>query len=718
MGRAAALGRPGRRLIAGAAVLLAAAACALVLTVTASHSRPAQERRTGTGPPDLMAPDAITPATVRRLQPAWSFRTGHLSGAATPAATIKFQVTPIYVAGRLVLCTPFSEIIALDPETGAPVWRFDPQIDRTRAPANSFNCRGIASWRDPKSTGAALCATRILAATLDRRLIALDHRTGAPCPDFGDRGTVAIDPPGQGFEAGEIQSSSVPAVIGERVIVGSSLADNRRSAAPAGLVHAFDVRTGERRWSFDPLPRTQRQARAQGWPAPARVGHANVWAQMATDPARGLVFLPTSSASPDYFGGDRPGDNRHANSLVAVEADTGQVRWAFQFVRHDVWDYDLPAQPILTTLELGSQERDVIVQLTKMGLVFVLDRATGEPVFPVEERPAPQGGVPGEALAPVQLWPATIEPLIDPDDVEPFGLVPWEREACRRQMAGLRHDGLYTPPTETGSLIYPFSGGGVNWGGGGFDDRQGLLVVNVSRVAQAVRLIPQDRERPVRQDDFGPASGVASQRGAPYAVERRVLLSPMGVPCTPPPWGTLIGLDIKNGRKAWEVPLGTSETVAPFSIAWNSGTVNLGGPLVMDSGVTFIAAAGDLYLRAFETRSGRLLWQTRLPAGGQATPMTYRHKARTYVVQAAGGHGGLATPPGDWVLAYALPGPRDPVDWAFRASQLYNRPGMRAWGWLVASLLLGLGAAAGLRAAGLRVARRRPEPAARRAVPR
>jgi quinoprotein glucose dehydrogenase len=599
----------------------------------------------------------ITPGNVDELRRAWTFRTG--DEAQRPAALmrrIKFETTPILVDDRLVFCSSFDEVIALDPGSGSLLWRHDPGVATDRRPANRYNCRGVAQWRDPGASQSAPCATRIYVATVDARLIALDAARGEPCADFGNRGEVVLDP-GPLYWPGEFQVSSAPVVAAGVVIVGSSISDNERVDAPSGRVRAYDTRTGAPLWSWDPIPRDPADPAAATWGDGFRsTGAANVWAPMSIDEARGLVFLPTSSPSPDFYGGLRPGDNRNADSVVALRIADGTVAWAFQVVRHDVWDYDLPAQPTLTTLSIDGARRDVVIQGTKQGFVFVLDRDTGVPVFPVEQRPVPGRGEAGEVLSPTQLFPVDLPPLVPsalrPEDA--FGLTPWDRAACRRQLEGLRNDGLYTPPTLRGTVVFPFTGGGVNWGGVAVDPH-GVVYVNTSRAAHVITLIPRDRFAQAKAAE--PGKEISPQTGAPYGMKREMLSSPSGGLCNPPPWGTLAALDLTTHRILWEAVLGTTEDLAPLGLAVATGTPNFGGPIATAGGLVFIGAAMDHYLRAFDAANGHELWRGRLPAPGMATPMTYGWHGRQYVVVAAGGHGEAGTITSDAVVAFALPAP-------------------------------------------------------------
>ena len=403
-------------------------------------------------------------------------------------------------------------------------------------------------------------------------------------------------------------------------------------------------------------------------------GHANVWAPMSVDEERGLVFLPTSSPSPDFWGGKRPGNNDYANSVVALRAETGERVWSYQTVHHDVWDYDLPAQPTLARIDTGEGPRDVVIQPTKQGFVFVLDRDTGKPVWPVEERAVPQGGAEGEQLSPTQPFPTHVPPLlsqqISADDV--FGLIPfWERGACRAQVASARNEGLYTPPSTQGTVVFPMTGGGVNWGGAAFDPVNQILYANTSRAIHIVKLLP----RAAVADGFNPPPGhdFGRQQGAPFAMTRAVAMSPLGLLCNKPPWGEMVAVDLKAGKILWRSRVGTTEDRAPLGIAFHFGTPLVNGVAITAGGLAFTGAM-DAYLRAFDARSGQELWQGRLPVPGVANPMTYLWKGEQYVAIGAGGHSESGTTIGDSVVAFRLARPGEaPSLW----SRTIDRPGGR-----------------------------------------
>jgi quinoprotein glucose dehydrogenase len=589
--------------------------------------------------------DKITPQNANNLIRAWEFRTGDLQNRPPEVMKwTKFESTPLFVEDSLILCSPFNEVIALDPGTGAQKWRFDPKVSNSRRPGNRFNCRGVTYWVDDAAADGAACRSRIFMGTNDSRVIALDAKSGKACEDFGEHGEVKVDIGKSLLWPGEFQISSAPVVTRGVVVVGSAISDNKRVDAPLGTVRAFDARSGKPRWSFDPLIHDGIEA-----------GHSNVWAPMSADDARGLVFLPTTSASPDFWGGKRPGNNAHANSVVALRSETGELVWSFQTVHHDVWDYDLPAQPTLARIDTGEGMRDIVIQPTKQGFVFVLDRDTGKPVWPVEERAVPQGGVAGEMLSPTQPFPTHL-PSLSPQKFssdDEFNFPPLiGSPSCRALLGSARNDGLYTPPSTQGTLEFPMTGGGVNWGSAAFDPVHQILYANTTNAIHIIKLMPQ-AEVPQGYDP-PPGHDFGRQTGAPFAMTRVVALSKFGLPCNKPPWGEMVALDLKAGKILWRATVGTSEDRAPLGIAFRWGTPLFSGVVVTGGGVVFTGAL-DAYLRAFDATSGRELWQGRLPVPGVANPMTYLWQGEQYVAIAAGGHSEAGASIGDSVVAFRLP---------------------------------------------------------------
>jgi len=592
---------------------------------------------------------------VARLRVAWTYRTGETVGAPGPYAHYAFEATPLMVDGTLFLSTPYNRVIALDAETGQERWAWDAKVDRGRRVAIATS-RGVSTWLDAEARPDRACRRRIFLGTVDARLVALDAATGAPCADFGRSGQIDLS---EGIEVSDgrccYQVTSPPAVVGGLVVVGSSIGDNRGADLERGVVRAYDARSGALRWSWDPIPTRESDPARATWAGDSwrRTGAANVWSVMSVDAERGLLFLPTSSPSPDFYGGERLGANVYANSVVALRAATGEVVWHFQVVHHDLWDYDVPAQPVLVTMPVEGKPVPAVVVATKMGHVFVLHRETGAPLLPVEERPVPQSTVPGEQASPTQPFPIRPRPLVPArltaDDA--WGLSEAERDACRARISRLRSEGIFTPPSLEGTVIFPGYAGGTNWGGVSHDPARGLLITATNRLPFVVTLVPRERYQQERASAARSGREFAAQRGTPYGMHREALMSPGGLPCNSPPWGALTAVDLATGDVRWEVPLGTSPELPAIP-----GSVNLGGALTTASGLVFIGAARDGKLRAFDVETGRVLWSGELPAGGQATPMTYRAPSgRQLVVIAAGGHTALGTKTGDHVVAFALP---------------------------------------------------------------
>ncbi len=589
---------------------------------------------------------------VSKLTVAWTFHTGDISDGSGDRRRTGFETTPIVVDHTLYLTTGFNRIIALEPATGAQRWAFDPQTALTLGYGDGLINRGAAMWLDPERPASQPCRRRIYEATLDARLVSIDAATGQRCADFGTGGEVSLTGVAR-FSRGRYHMTSPPAVVDNLVVVGSSIDDNSRVDMPAGVVRAFDARTGALRWAWDPIPPNEAEASAD--PAKRwRTGAANAWSILAVDPERHLVFVPTGSASPDYFGGLRPGDDKWANSVVALRAATGEPAWGFQLVHHDLWDYDTASGPLLATLTRDGRQVPVVVQGNKTGFVYVLNRDTGVPVFPVEERPVPKSDVPGEAASPTQPFPVALPALsrqhVSADDA--WGATPEDRDACRARMAGLRNDGVFTPPSLQGSLVLPAHVGGMNWSGYAYDASRQLLIVNTNNLAAKVKLIPQAVfNDPAQRTEKGEYTG---QAGTAYGMFRTFLMSPSGLPCIAPPWGTLTALDLASGTIRWQVPLGS---FTPANPNVPPGSISLGGPIVTAGGLVFIAGTWDPFLRAFDVETGKELWKARLPFGGHATPMTYQaSNGRQYVVIAAGGHGKIDEQPvGDALVAFALP---------------------------------------------------------------
>ena len=595
----------------------------------------------------------ITRENVRHLEVAWVHRSGD---EPEDEAKTAHQATPILDDGTLYYCSPLNRVFAVDAETGRERWAFDPRVDVQGT--WSRRCRGLSLWRDTEAPAGAACSRRIFTSTLDARLLALDAATGEPCPAFGERGAVDLRVGLSPHTPREYQPTSVPTVIGGVVAVGASVADAQRLGVPGGVVRGYDVRTGALVWAFDPVLRPPLPPAPDGT-SRYHPGTPNAWGVFSADPKRDLLFLPMGNPSPDFYRGKgvRRDLDHYGSAVVALRGRTGEVVWRFQTVHHDLWDYDVSAPPALVELRKDGRRVPAVAQPTKMGFLFLLHRETGEPVYPVEERAVPGGGALADALSPTQPFPTHPPPLhpitLEPDDA--FGLTPLDRRWCRKRIEALRSDGIYTPPTLEGNVLFPGVAGGTNWGGLAFDPERQIAVMNSTRMPNTQRLVPRDEATSVETDL--PYRILFPQRGTPYALEQGVLVSPLGIPCSKPPWGTILAVDLERGERLWERPFGTTRGRAPWPFWIPFGLPSMGGPTTTASGLVFIGAAMDGYLRVYDVETGEELWRHHLPAGGQAGPMTYRLRpdGRQYVVIAAGGHGTLGTEIGDTLVAFALP---------------------------------------------------------------
>ena len=599
--------------------------------------------------------DMINAGNVGALEVAWTFRTGDAYQPQRGRPTA-FEATPLHVDGTLYFSTPLGRVFALDSTNGRARWVFDANVPRNGG-YGDFASRGVSLWQSGTER-------RIFLATIDARLIALDARNGQLARQFGTAGVIdlraglRIAP--EAFA--DYQVTSPPAIIGDTVVIGSAIQDGARTTEPSGEVRAFDARTGALKWSWDPIPQDSQALGASTWESGSarRTGAANAWSVIVADPARRLVFVPTSSPSPDYYGGERLGDNLFANSVVALGAETGARVWHFQTVHHDLWDYDVAAPPLLFDMPRGGRAIPAIAVASKTGHLFVLDRETGEPLIPIEERPTPASDVPGEAASPTQPFPRAPRSLarttLSANDA--WGVSDEARAWCRLTIAALRSDGFFTPPSLQGTLVLPGNIGGMAWGGMAYDRRRDLIVTVVNNLAAEVRLISRaDLDATRKTGRLDGDFEVAEQRGTPYAMARRLLLHPKtGLPCTPPPWGTLAAIRAATGDVLWQVPLGRFPNTDAFDQADSWGSIALGGPVVTAGGVVFTAGTLEPAIYAFDVQSGRQLWKGTLPTSARATPMTYLGRdGQQYVTVSAGGHGVSVGPPlGDYVVAFRL----------------------------------------------------------------
>jgi len=601
--------------------------------------------------------DQINSGNVHSLEVAWMHRSGDMrQGPAlrddgidmnTALPSSSFQATPLVVENTLYYCTPFNRVFALDPQTGAERWMFDPKVDmRTK---QITNCRGVSSWIDPELPAGASCRHRIFAPTLDARIIALDGETGEPCADFADNGAIVLARNLGEHEDRTYAVTSPPAIIRDTLVTGAFVLDAFDTKVPAGVVRAYDVRSGALLWAWNPVAPGRDPVDADGNYVQ---GTTNVWSVISVDEALGQVYVPTGNSSPDYYGGQREGHlDYYSSSIVALDAQSGNVVWSVQTVHHDIWDFDVPAQPTLVDLEIDGNTVPALVQVTKMGLTWVLDRRDGTNLFPVEERPVPQdGAVPGEYLAPTQPFPAKPAPLhplrIDADDA--WGITPWDRNACRKAIEGLAHGPIYTPIGCDGTILYPAPTGGNNWGSPAIDPERQIMIASAIQMPMVAKLIPRE--------SCGQSGKEMPQRGTPYCVLIDLLASPLGAPCTAPPWGTLAAIDLRSGDELWRVPLGTLEGMIPLIGRWFKGSPGFGGSLLTKSGLIFTAATSDPYLRIIDATNGEELAKFALPTQAASVPMSYRidKNGKQFVVLAVGGHWTGTAPSGDYLIAFAL----------------------------------------------------------------
>ena len=607
----------------------------------------------------------ITPDNVSKLKPVWTFRTGDIPGPNDPGETTA-ENTPLKVNGMLYVCTPHSQVIALDPDTGKEIWRFDPKLS-TQGADNfkgwaHMTCRGVSYFDTAKASAStqaspatpAVCPKRIYVPTADTRLIALDADTGKMCEDFGNKGQVDLSSNIGGFTAGGYYSTSPATVAGGLVIIGGHVTDNVSTDEPSGVVRAYDAITGKLVWNWDSGNPDDTAPIADG--AHYTRNSPNMWSVMSADEKLGLLYLPMGNQMPDQWGGNRtPESEKYSAGLVALDIASGKVRWNFQFTHHDLWDMDVGGQPSLVDIKTAEGIKPAVMASTKQGSIYVLDRSNGQPIVPINETPVPQGAVEGDHTSPTQpmselnFMPQTLR------EHDMWGVTPFDQMLCRIDFRSMRYDGIYTPPSLQGSLVYPGNFGVFDWGGISVDPVRQIAFVNPSYMAFKSKLVPSAEVEggPARKSE---TEGVQPNKGAPYGVIMSAFLSPMGLPCQAPSWGYVAAVDLTTHKTIWKHKNGTVRDSSPVPIPLSMGVPSLGGTFTTASGLAFLSGTLDQYLRAYDVRNGKTLWEGRLPAGAQTTPMTYTGKdGRQYVVVMAGGHGSLGTKQGDYVMAFALP---------------------------------------------------------------
>ncbi|CRL99577.1 glucose/quinate/shikimate family membrane-bound PQQ-dependent dehydrogenase [Pseudomonas sp. 24 R 17] len=606
----------------------------------------------------------ITPENAHKLVPAWTFRTGDIPGAGDPGETTA-ENTPLKVNGMLYVCTPHSQVIALDPDTGKEIWRFDPKI--TTQGAESFKgwahmtCRGVsyhddAAYASEQSPAAApnACPKRIFVPTADTRLIALNADTGKMCEDFGDKGQVDLHANIGSFAPGGYYSTSPPAVTKNLVVIGGHVTDNVSIDEPSGVIRAFDVHTGKLVWNWDSGNPDDTTPLAEG--KTYTRNSPNMWSMFAVDEKLGMLYLPMGNQMPDQYGGDRTDDSeKYAAGLTALDIDTGHVKWTFQFTHHDLWDMDVGGQPSLIDIKTEAGVKQAVMASTKQGSIYVLDRATGQPVVPIHEVAVPQGAVAGDRTSPTQ--PKSDLNFMPPPlkERDMWGVTPFDQMLCRIDFKSLRYDGPFTPPSLQGSIVYPGNFGVFDWGGISVDPVRQIAFVNPSYMAFKSKLIPA-ADIAKQGPRVSETEGVQPNKGAPYGVILEAMLSPMGLPCQAPAWGYVAAVDLTTHKTIWMHKNGTVRDSSPVPIPLTMGVPSLGGTFTTAGGVSFLSGTLDQYLRAYDVKNGKQLWEGRLPAGAQTTPMTYTGKdGKQYVLVMAGGHGSLGTKQGDYVMAFKLP---------------------------------------------------------------
>jgi quinoprotein glucose dehydrogenase len=604
----------------------------------------------------------ITPENVADLVVAWRTHTGDVwpnpdettgihmretqppaPGAPVPKAPTVWSATPIFVNNTLYLGTPFYRIFALEPDTGKVKWVYDSKSVLEALTQPDLKNRGVAYWQAETIVDGQPCQKRVYVGTMDAKLHSVDADTGQPCQDFGVNGIVDINQWNSENAKWPLSILQPPTVFKDYLFVGWAGKDWAYAEDPPGTVFALDARTGAQRWTF----------RTMVDPIAAKTGTANVWASMSVDAERNLLYLPVSSPSPNFFGGNRLAPIELGTSVTALDITTGNVVWSRQLVHHDLWDFDTNSAPTLVDITKDGQTIPALVQTSKQGFLYVLNRETGEPIYPIEERPVPASTVPGEQASPTQPYVALPKAVVDDAWPGVYGLADAASFGyCSRMAESLTYEGRFTPPSLNGTLVYPGTIGGVEWGGGAVDPNSQIFVVNNSSAVQIYKLIPRaEYEAAAARGETG---SFFPMTGAPYGIQLTTFINPIGMPCWRPPYGSISAYDLKTGERLWNEPFGQVQQWG-FYMPESWGSITIGGPVITASGLIFIGASMDSRVRALEVKTGKLLWKALVSAPAVALPAVYEHKGKQYVVFAVGGNSILTPSVSDEVVAFSLP---------------------------------------------------------------
>ncbi|MEZ2576691.1 glucose/quinate/shikimate family membrane-bound PQQ-dependent dehydrogenase [Buttiauxella ferragutiae] len=603
----------------------------------------------------------INDKNVGQLKEAWTFQTGDVKRPTDPGE-ITNEVTPIKVRDTLYLCTAHQQLFALDAATGKQKWKFDPRLD-TNPSFQHVTCRGV-SYHEATADNASAdavsdCPRRIILPVNDGRLFAINADNGQLCESFANKGILNLQTNMPVTTPGMYEPTSPPIITDKVIVIAGAVTDNYSTREPSGVIRGFDVNSGKLLWAFDPGAKDPNTI--PGDEHHFSLNSPNSWAPAAYDAKLDLVYLPMGVTTPDIWGGNRtPEQERFASSIVALNATTGKLVWSYQTVHHDLWDMDMPSQPTLADITVKGETVPVIYAPAKTGNIFVLDRRDGKLVVPAPEKPVPQGAAKGDYVTPTQPFSdLSFRPKKDLSGADMWGATLYDQMVCRIIFHNLRYEGIFTPPSEQGTLVFPGNLGMFEWGGISVDPNRQVAIANPMALPFVSKLMPRGPGNPIEPPKdakgSGSESGIQPQYGVPFGVTLNPFLSPFGLPCKQPAWGYISAVDLKTNEVVWKKRIGTVRDSSPLPLPFKMGMPMLGGPISTAGNVLFIGATADNYLRAYNMSNGEKLWEARLPAGGQATPMTYEVNGKQYVVISAGGHGSFGTKMGDYIVAYALP---------------------------------------------------------------